>query len=116
MQQDLKVSDLATKDKTKSDLLAALHETAAGFEKLGFIDQRQMRKFDALCLEPLPDFDAEKIKSLRARQSISQTVLASLLNISPSTVRQWEAGAKHPSGSSLKLLHLIERKGLEAVL
>lgn len=62
MQQDLKVSDLATKDKTKSDLLAALHETAAGFEKLGFIDQRQMRKFDALCLEPVPDFDAEKIK------------------------------------------------------
>lgn len=43
---------MATKAKTKSDLLAALHETAAGFEKLGFIDQRQMRKFDALCLEP----------------------------------------------------------------
>jgi DNA-binding transcriptional regulator YiaG len=27
-----------------------------------------------------------------------------------------EASPKHPSGSSLKLLHLIERKGLEAVL
>ena len=107
---------MATKARAKSDLLAALHETAAGFESLGFIDQRQMRKFDALCLEPVPDYDADRIKALRARQAISQTVLASLLNISPSTVRQWEAGTKHPSGSSLKLLHLIERKGLEAVL
>lgn len=107
---------MATKTKAKSDLLAALHDTAAGLEKLGFINQRQMRKLDALCLEPVPDFDAQKIKSLRARQAISQAVLASLLNVSPSTVRQWEAGAKHPSGSSLKLLDLIERRGLEAVL
>ena len=107
---------MASKAKAKSDLLAALHETAAGFAKLGFIDQRQMRKVEALCLEPVPDYDADRIKTLRARQAISQAVLASLLNISPSTVRQWESGAKHPSGSSLKLLHLIERKGLEAVL
>jgi putative transcriptional regulator len=43
-------------------------------------------------------------------------VLASVLNTSTSTVRKWEIGDKQPSGPSLKLLNLLERKGLEAVL
>jgi putative transcriptional regulator len=43
-------------------------------------------------------------------------VLAAVLNTSLSTVQKWEIGEKHPSGSSLKLLNLLERKGLEAVL
>ena len=33
-----------------------------------------------------------------------------------STVRKWEVGDKHPSGPSLKLLNLLDRKGLEAVI
>jgi putative transcriptional regulator len=43
-------------------------------------------------------------------------VLAAVLNTSLSTVRKWEGGEKHPSGPSSKLLDLLERKGLEAVL
>lgn len=43
-------------------------------------------------------------------------VLAAVLNTSASTVRKWEIGEKQPSGPSLKLLNLIDRKGLEAVL
>ncbi len=57
-----------------------------------------------------------KIRSLRDRYQLSQTVLASLLNTSPSAVRQWELGDKHPSGPSQKLLNLLERKGLEALI
>jgi putative transcriptional regulator len=38
------------------------------------------------------------------------------LNTSLSTVRKWEIGDKHPSGPSLKLLSLLERKGLEVML
>ena len=53
---------------------------------------------------------------MRERLQVSQTVLASVLGISPSTVRKWEQGDKQPSGPSLKLLHLLARKGLEAVL
>ncbi|BAW80794.1 hypothetical protein TAO_1424 [Candidatus Nitrosoglobus terrae] len=43
-------------------------------------------------------------------------MLASVLNTSTSTVRKWEAGDKCPSGPSQKLLDIIDRKGLEAVL
>jgi len=60
--------------------------------------------------------ERQKIKSLRERARISQAVLAAVLNTSLSTVQKWEVGDKKPSGPSLKLLNLIERKGLEAVL
>ena len=107
---------MTTKTKAKSRILEAVHETAADLHRLGFIDQRKMRKYDALCLDPIPEYDSEKIRSLRDRYQLSQTVLASLLNTSPSAVRQWELGDKHPSGPSQKLLNLLERKGLEALL
>ena len=75
-----------------------------------------MAKFDALCLEPVPDYDGKKIRALRDHLKVSQAVLAAVLNTSLSTVRKWEIGDKRPSGPSLKLLSLLERKGLEAVL
>jgi putative transcriptional regulator len=31
-------------------------------------------------------------------------------------VRQWEIGEKRPSGPSVKLLNLLDRKGLQALL
>ena len=65
---------------------------------------------------PIQDWDAAKIKALRERLNLSQTVLASVLNTSASAMRKWELGDKRPSGPSQKLLDLLERKGLEAVL
>ena len=107
---------MSAKRKTKSPLMEAVHETASDLHRLGFIDKRKMGKFDVLCLEPVPEYDAAQIRALRDQLQLSQAVLASLLNTSISTVRKWEIGDKHPSGPSLKLLNLLERKGLEAVL
>ena len=58
----------------------------------------------------------KKIKALRAKANLSQTVFAAVLNTSLSTVQKWELGDKKPGGPSLKLLDLLARKGLEAVL
>lgn len=107
---------MTSKTKAKSRILEAVHETASDLHRLGFIDMRKMRKFEALCLEPVPQYDSEKIRALREQFQLSQAVLAAILNTSLSTVRKWEIGEKHPSGPSLKLLNLLERKGLEAVL
>ena len=96
--------------------MKAVLEGARDMHRLGVITKREMHKYDALCLEPVRDYDAEKIKALRKRLQLSQTVLASALNISPSTVRKWEVGDKRPDGPSQKLLDIIERKGLEAVI
>lgn len=107
---------MTTNLKTKSRLSEAVHETARDLHRLGFIDKRKMRKYDALCLEPVQEYDAEKVRALREHLHLSQAVLASVLNTSISTVRKWEIGDKKPSGPSQKLLDLIERKGLDAVL
>ena len=104
------------KTESSSRILDAVHETAVDLERLGFIDKRKMQKYDALCLQPVEAYDAERIRALRENLHVSQVVLAAVLNTSPSTVRKWEIGDKKPSGPSLKLLNLLERKGLEAVL
>lgn len=107
---------MATKTNAKSRILDAVHETALDLNAHGFIDKRKMDKLEALCFEPIPAYDSDRIRALRKRLCISQVVLASVLNTSASTVRKWEGGEKHPSGPSLKLLDLLDRKGLEGVL
>ena len=107
---------MSTKRKAKNSILEAVHETAVDLNNIGFIDIHKMKKYELLCLEPVPTYDSGMIKDLRDRYSISQAVLASVLNTSLSAVRQWEIGDKHPSGPSLKLLNILDRKGLEALI
>lgn len=104
------------KRKPTSTILDAVHETAGGLRRAGFIDKRRMQEYDALCLTPVPVYSKKRIRALRDRHNISQSVLAAVLNTSVSTVRQWEIGDKYPSGPSLKLLHLLDQKGLDALL
>jgi len=107
---------MTTRAKAGSRILDAVHETARDLHAADFIDMRTMQSYDALCLEPVPTYSSAKIRALRARHKLSQAVLATVLNTSVSTVRQWEIGEKQPSGPSLKLLNLLDRKGLEVLL
>jgi len=107
---------MKTKKRRKSRILETVHQAATDLHSAGFISKRRMREYDALCLPPIPRYSRNKIRALRERHRISQAVLATVLNTSVSTVRQWEIGAKQPSGPSLKLLDLLDRKGLEALI
>ena len=107
---------MKTSPKAKTRLLASVHETAQDLHTAGFIDKRRMQEYDALCLKPIAAYSSTRIRALRKRYDISQAVLASVLNMSLSTVRQWEIGDKRPSGPSLKLLDILDRKGLEGLL
>jgi len=104
------------KHKSTSRLLSEMHEAAQDLRSAGFITKRRMLEYDALCLEPVQKYSTEEIHLLREKNNISQSVMASVLNASLSTVRQWEGGNKHPSGPSLKLLSLLDKKGLEALI
>lgn len=97
-------------------ILDAVHQTARELHRAGFIDKRRMRKYEALCLDPIPQYTGKSIRALRGRYRVSQAVLAAVLNTSLSTVRQWEVDEKRPSGPSAKLLDLLDRKGLQALL
>ncbi len=101
--------------KYRSSAMAAIHETASDLQKVGGLNQKTMRKFDALCLTPIQAMTPRKIRALRTREKASQTVFAAYLNVTPSLVSKWERGEKHPRGASLKLLSLVAKKGLEVV-
>ncbi|MCG3171058.1 MAG: hypothetical protein CALGDGBN_02631 [Pseudomonadales bacterium] len=102
--------------KRKRRILEEVHETARGLKNAGIISKRRMAEFDALCHLDVHEMPPQQIKSLRERAHVSQAVFAAVLNTSVSTVQKWEIGDKKPSGPSLKLLNLIERKGLDSVL
>jgi putative transcriptional regulator len=102
--------------KTKSAILEAVHDTAKGLYKAGVMDQVTLREFDRLCLPPIEPLKPEQIKQIREEARVSQAVFAAILNTSLSTVQKWEIGQKRPTGTALKLLHLVRKRGLESVV
>jgi putative transcriptional regulator len=102
--------------KKKSAILEAVHETAKGLHKAGVMDRVTLREFDRLCLPPIEPLEPEKIKQIRETSNVSQAVFAAVLNTSLSTVQKWEIGQKRPTGTALKLLHLVQERGLDSVI
>ena len=58
----------------------------------------------------------DEIRRLREKAGMSQAVFARYLNLTTGYISQLERGAKHPTGAALALLHIIRRKGIEAIL
>ncbi len=101
--------------KYKSDAMAAIHETMEALHETGAIDKRTMRRFDEACLTPIRELSPAEIRGIRDREQVSQTIFANYLNVTSGLVSKWERGEKKPSGASLKLLSLVEKRGLAAV-
>ena len=101
--------------KKQSRILAAVHATAKGLHSAGAIDRMTMREFDAMCVTPVTPLRPAQIKRIRQTSHVSQAVFAALLNTSVSTIQKWEIGQKRPTGTALKLLHLVQKRGLEFV-
>ena len=74
-----------------------------------------MRGFDEACLAPARLLQPEEIRAIRESQKVSQPVFARYLNVSKNLVSDWERGIKKPGGPALRLLSLIQRKGLKSV-
>lgn len=51
-----------------------------------------------------------KIKNIRQKTHVSQSVFAKLLNVSPSSIRQWEQGKRKPTGSTKVLLEILDKE------
>ena len=101
--------------KYRSAALSAIHETMTALHEAGAVSKQTMREFDAACLTPVQLLSAVQIKSLRLREHISQPVFAHYLNVSKNLVSDWERGVKKPGGPALRLLTVIQAKGLEAI-
>ncbi|HHY0467046.1 TPA: helix-turn-helix domain-containing protein [Vibrio parahaemolyticus] len=97
--------------------LEKMQAMAKRFNANGSVDQLTMRKIDTLALSAKQEqMTAAKIQQLRQREHISQAVLATVLNMSSESVQKWEQGKTKPQGAALRLLNLIDKKGIAAVI
>lgn len=101
--------------KYRSQVFAAIHETAEDLHHAGAMDKMTMRHFDEMCLTPVKPLTPRQIAAIREREMASQSVFARHLGVSVTLISQWERGEKKPSGASLKLLTLVDKKGLDWV-
>ena len=58
---------------------------------------------------PEVEMSAKDIQRIRASIKLSQSVFAKILNVSSSSVRQWEQGKRTPTGSTKILLELLKK-------
>lgn len=102
--------------KYKNDLAAAIHETAEALHSVGAIDKQTMKRFDRSCLAPAHPLTPLEIKTLRERENMSQPVFALYMNVSKNLVSDWERGVKKPGGPALRLLNIVQEKGIQAIV
>ena len=99
-------------------ILSEMLEMAQALQGHALITKQDMIKMNLLC-QKAPEYTPEKVTAIRVKKAkVSQSVFASILNVSVSAVQKWESpnSGKHPSGAVAKLLQLIEKKGLEAIV
>ena len=103
---------MAKKAKTYGEFLVEGMEEAVGIargrSKPAKISRVAITARDVAALPP-PKYSAARVRSIRKRMNLSQTVFAAALNVSPATVRGWERGARVPDGPSRRLLELADR-------
>ena len=91
-------------------------ETIEGLYRTGTVTELTLKEVKILGLSEVKPYAPKSIARLRRKLKLSQAALARFINTSVHTVQKWEQGAKKPSGPALKLLHIIDEKGLSGVL
>ncbi len=102
--------------KYRSDALEVAHRTATNLFRLGLIDRATMREFDVASLILVEELTPREIENMRKREGVSRGVFAGYLNVPESFIREWETGARKPTGPALRLLSVVKSKGLAAIL
>ena len=100
----------------RKSITESITSTVKDLNQSGLIDEITMKNIENLCIPEIQEYNSEKIVSIRKKYHLSQAALASIFNISLSTVQKWEQGHKKPSSAAKKLLDIIERKGLSAFI
>ena len=107
--------------KPRSRVRAEIVEMATDLHAGGLISGEKLEKITLRMLDEdqrakITPMTGAEIRIVRERAGLSQAVFAHYLNLTVSYVSQLERGDKQPSGATAKLLDVIRRKGLEAIL
>lgn len=106
--------------KGKARLRSEIVEMAEGLNRLGMmsdteLEQTTLRMLGREALPKVAPMSPGEIAKVREKAGVSQSVMAGYLNVGTTTVSQWERGMRRPTGTALKLLHVVKAKGLEVL-
>ena len=108
--------ELTGKARLRSELVEMTRDQhALGMVGDAELEQVTLRMLGADALPKVPPLSPAEIAKVRERAGVSQAVMAGFLNVKPHTVSQWECGERRPTGTALKLLHVVMIKGLDAL-
>ena len=94
----------------RDSIKTAIGETVQDMLNSGIKTSFTKKELDSLGIKiPEIQLTTYQIKAIREQMNLSQTVFARLLNVSPSSIRQWEQGKRKPTGSTKVLLELLEK-------
>ena len=107
--------------KKLSKLTEALLETAEDMHSAGLMSDETYEKITVRHLGPNTPLAAEpmapeEIRRIREQAHLSQAALAKYTNLTAGYISQLERGTKKATGSTLAILNVIRRKGIEAFL
>jgi putative transcriptional regulator len=99
---------------------AEIVEAMRGLHKIGAVSDAELAKTTLRMLgkDALPKVEPmspSQIVAVRERTGVSQAVMAAFLNVAVSTISQWERSKRRPTGTALKLLHVVMQNGLEVL-
>ena len=83
-------------------------------KELGF-SKATVAELEQLDIPDVKMFSPKQIKQIRDKVRVSQGVFAALLNVNPSTVQKWEQGRVKPQNAALRLLNIIDAKGIDVL-
>lgn len=99
----------------------ALLETTRAFHRAGVTSDADLGKVTVRVLgrqgmPTTPDVSPDDIRTLREQNRLSQGVLAAYLGVTVGYLSRLERGEAAPSRPVARLLDIIRRKGIEAIL
>lgn len=94
----------------RAPIKKAIGSTVENLIKNGIKTSFTEKELKELGIEiPDVEMNAKDIQKIREKIKLSQSVFAKILNVSSSSVRQWEQGKRTPTGSTKVLLELLKK-------
>lgn len=77
-------------------------------EAIAYNEGKIKARTNTISIEPVPNFEASEIKSIRNGLGMTQALFAGFMGVSSKTVEAWEAGRNMPDGPARRILAMLK--------
>ncbi len=76
-------------------------------EAIAYNEGKLKARTKTMSIEPVPEFEATEIKSIRNELGMTQVLFAGFMGVSTKTVEAWESGRNMPDGPARRILAMV---------